>query len=132
MPQEHPGSERARIARAAGAKEESLWSDWVAHVCDREHMPRPSLREWDVLRSLWFPGKAPLESIEELRREREQEPHGPLRLAFEDHAQLMGWDTTRSKQDRQQYAFGGVEMAWCTWLECERRHRLKEAGEEDV
>ena len=52
------------------AYEMSLWQEWVVVVCNRLKIAPPTGREWDALMLGWRPGKAPLESADELQATR--------------------------------------------------------------
>lgn len=50
--------------------EKSLWREWVLIVCSWDQYPPPTQAEWEVLRQNWQHGKAPIDSVGELRRMR--------------------------------------------------------------
>lgn len=54
------------------ALESSLWSEWVVVVCDRDKISRPTASEWDYLKSKFYSGKAPIDSVGELKELRNE------------------------------------------------------------
>lgn len=52
------------------ALEVGLWSDWVEVVCGWEGIPIPTNKEFAQLRTNWYSGKAPVDSVAELKRMR--------------------------------------------------------------
>ena len=50
-----------------------LWTDWVGVVCDWEKIPHPTQEEWVQLRSNFYSGKAPIDSVGELKKMRVKE-----------------------------------------------------------
>jgi hypothetical protein len=47
--------------------EYSLWTEWVFVVCEREKIPTPSPEELKVLVKKFYHGKAPIDSVFELK-----------------------------------------------------------------
>ena len=47
-----------------------LWAEWVGVVCGWEKIDTPTEAEWQVLRSNFYSGKAPVESVAELKKMR--------------------------------------------------------------
>lgn len=45
----------------------AYWTEWVRVVCDWEKLPRPTASEWILLRSKFYPSKAPAASVQELK-----------------------------------------------------------------
>ena len=52
------------------AIESGLWAEWVGVVCDWDKIPHPSSEEWTKLRANFYHGKAPIESVAELKKMR--------------------------------------------------------------
>ena len=50
--------------------ESGLWAEWVGVVCDWDKIPHPSPEEWTKLRANFYHGKAPIESVAELKKMR--------------------------------------------------------------
>ena len=50
--------------------ESSLWTEWVGVVCGWEKIPLPTAEEWTKLRAEFYHGKAPVDSVAELKRMR--------------------------------------------------------------
>lgn len=65
-----PEEENARYLRDNPGLESSLWSEWVGVVCRREEIPMPSNEEWTYLKSRFYSGKAPVDSVAELKKMR--------------------------------------------------------------
>ena len=53
--------------------ESGLWAEWVGVVCGWDKIPQPSQDEWSKLRSNFYHGKAPIESVAELKRIRNKQ-----------------------------------------------------------
>ena len=68
-----PEEQNAQYLRDNPALESSLWMEWVGVVCDREKIPYPSTEEWDYLKSRFYSGKAPIDSVAELKKKRSHE-----------------------------------------------------------
>lgn len=66
-----PEEQNAEYLRENPALESSLWSEWVEVVCDRDKIPFPTAEEWTMLRSKFYHGKAPISSVDELKKIRE-------------------------------------------------------------
>lgn len=49
------------------AEELGLWQEWVLVVCRRSSIPPPTGAEWDQLTKRWHHGKAPIQSVDELK-----------------------------------------------------------------
>ena len=47
-----------------------LWAEWVGVVCDWDKIPHPTEEEWRKLRERFYHGKAPIESVAELKKMR--------------------------------------------------------------
>jgi hypothetical protein len=48
-----------------------LWAEWVRVVCDWDKIPHPTLEEWNKLKVNFYYGKAPIDSVAELKKMRE-------------------------------------------------------------
>lgn len=51
--------------------ESAMWTEWVCVVCDWDKIPHPNQDEWKTLRSKFYHGKAPIDSVAELKKLRE-------------------------------------------------------------
>jgi hypothetical protein len=51
--------------------ESGLWAEWVGVVCGWDKIPHPTPEEWNKLKANFYHGKAPIESVAELKRMRE-------------------------------------------------------------
>jgi hypothetical protein len=49
-----------------------LWAEWVGVVCGWEKISHPTTEEWAKLRSEFYHGKAPIESVADLKKMRLQ------------------------------------------------------------
>lgn len=47
--------------------EKGLWKEWVISVCNSDKITQPSDKEWVILSNKWYSGKAPIDSVYELR-----------------------------------------------------------------
>ena len=47
-----------------------LWAEWVGVVCGWEKIDMPNQEEWAKLRANFYHGKAPIESVAELKKMR--------------------------------------------------------------
>lgn len=52
------------------AVECGLWAEWVRVVCGWDKIAPPTQAEWQVLRANFWPGKAPVQSVDELKQMR--------------------------------------------------------------
>jgi hypothetical protein len=68
-----PEEEDDLYLRDNPAIESSLWSEWVCVVCDWDKIPYPNQEEWTRLRANFYHGKAPIESVAELKKIREKQ-----------------------------------------------------------
>jgi hypothetical protein len=50
--------------------ESELWAEWVCVVCGRDKIPNPTEEEWTKLRANFYHGKAPIDSVAELKKMR--------------------------------------------------------------
>jgi hypothetical protein len=50
--------------------ESALWSEWVCVVCGWDKIPNPTQEEWRLLRTNFYHGKTPIESVSELKKMR--------------------------------------------------------------
>lgn len=72
-PYEHtPEEENANYLRDNPALESGLWAEWVEVVCGWEKIPYPNQEEWSYLKSRFYSGKAPVDSVAELKQRRSQ------------------------------------------------------------
>lgn len=67
-----PEEENDNYLRDHPELESSLWTEWVIVVCDRENIKRPSDEEWTRLRQRFYHGKAPIDSVDELKAMRNE------------------------------------------------------------
>lgn len=70
--EETPEEENAQYLRDNPAAESSLWSEWVQVVCGWDKIPYPTQEEWTYLKSRFYSGKAPVDSVAELKQRRSQ------------------------------------------------------------
>ena len=66
-----PEEQNAQYLRNNPALESSLWAEWVVVVCGWDKIPNPTAEEWDQLKSKFYSGKAPIDSVAELKKMRE-------------------------------------------------------------
>ena len=52
------------------ALESLLWAEWVCVVCDWDKITYPTSDEWDKLKASFYHGKAPIDSVAELKKMR--------------------------------------------------------------
>lgn len=50
--------------------ESGLWAEWVGVVCGWDKIALPNSEEWAQLRANFYHGKAPIDSVAELKRMR--------------------------------------------------------------
>jgi hypothetical protein len=50
--------------------ESGLWAEWVGVVCGWDKIPLPTPEEWSKLKANFYHGKAPVESVAELKKMR--------------------------------------------------------------
>jgi hypothetical protein len=50
--------------------ESLLWAEWVRVVCERDKIPHPTPEEWTKLKANFYHGKAPIDSVAELKKMR--------------------------------------------------------------
>ena len=65
-----PEEENANYLRDNPALESGLWSEWVCVVCGWEKIPNPTQEEWTKLKAKFYSGKAPVDSVAELKKMR--------------------------------------------------------------
>lgn len=65
-----PEEENAQYLRDNPGVESGLWTEWVGVVCGWEKIPLPTREEWTKLRSNFYSGKAPVDSVAELKKMR--------------------------------------------------------------
>lgn len=63
-----PEEQNAEYLRQNPGLESSLWAEWVGVVCGWDKISTPSSEEWTYLRSRFYSGKAPVESVAELKK----------------------------------------------------------------
>ena len=51
--------------------ESGLWAEWVGVVCGWDKIPLPTPEEWNKLKANFYHGKAPIDSVAELKKMRE-------------------------------------------------------------
>lgn len=51
--------------------ESALWAEWVGVVCGWNKIPHPTPEEWSKLKANFYHGKAPIDSVAELKKMRE-------------------------------------------------------------
>lgn len=51
--------------------ESGLWTEWVMVVCGWDKIPNPTQEEWTKLRANFYHGKAPNDSVAELKKMRD-------------------------------------------------------------
>lgn len=52
------------------SQEYSLWKEWVGVVCGYDNIEPPARAEMEYLRSRFYSGKAPVDSVQELKAHR--------------------------------------------------------------
>lgn len=52
--------------------ESGLWTEWVMVVCGWDKIPNPTQEEWTKLRANFYHGKAPNDSVAELKKMRDK------------------------------------------------------------
>ena len=65
-----PEEQNAEYLQQNPAVESGLWAEWVGVVCGRDKIPLPTTEEWTALRGKFYSGKAPVDSVAELKRMR--------------------------------------------------------------
>ena len=65
-----PEEENAEYLRDNPQLESSLWAEWVHTVCQWDNIPYPTPEEWDKLKANFYHGKAPIDSVAELKKMR--------------------------------------------------------------
>jgi hypothetical protein len=69
-----PEEQTAKHLRDNPVLECGLWTEWVGVVCGWEKIASPNGEEWSKLRANYYSGKAPIDSVAELKRMRINEP----------------------------------------------------------
>ncbi len=64
--------QNAAYLRDNPAVEGGMWAVWVGVVCGWDKIAHPSQAEWSALRQGFYPGKAPIDSVADLKRMRAQ------------------------------------------------------------
>ena len=65
-----PEEQNAEHLRQNPLLESSLWAEWVGVVCGRDKIALPTAEEWPKLRANFYHGKAPIDSVAELKKMR--------------------------------------------------------------
>ena len=65
-----PEEQNAEYLRQNPHVESALWSEWVCVVCDWDKIPHPTHDEWIKLKARFYSGKAPIDSVAELKKMR--------------------------------------------------------------
>ena len=65
-----PEEQNAHYLQQNPQLESSLWTEWVGVVCDRDKIALPTAEEWTKLRANFYHGKAPIDSVAELKKMR--------------------------------------------------------------
>jgi hypothetical protein len=65
-----PEEQNARYLQQNPELESALWSEWVGVVCSRDKIDLPTAEEWTKLRADFYHGKAPIDSVAELKKMR--------------------------------------------------------------
>ena len=63
-----PEEQNAQYLRSNPGMECGLWTEWVLVVCGWDKIDPPSSDEWGKLRANWYSGKAPVDSVTELKK----------------------------------------------------------------
>jgi len=62
-----PEEENAQYLQQNPHIERGLWREWVGVVCDRQQISPPTEQEWAQLQAQWHHGRAPVDSVAELK-----------------------------------------------------------------
>jgi hypothetical protein len=62
--------QNAEYLRQNPGIESGLWAEWVGVVCGWDKIPHPTQEEWTKLRANFYHGKAPIDSVAELKKMR--------------------------------------------------------------
>jgi hypothetical protein len=62
-----PEEQNARYLQQNPNVEIGLWAEWVMVCCTRDRIPPPTEQEWTQLRAKFYHGKAPVDSVVELK-----------------------------------------------------------------
>lgn len=65
-----PEEQNAEYLRSNPALESGLWAEWVGVVCGWDKIPLPTHDEWAKLKANFYSGKAPIDSVAELKKMR--------------------------------------------------------------
>ena len=65
-----PEEQNARYLQQNPHIESGLWAEWVNVVCGWDKIPTPTAEEWAKLRANFYHGKAPIDSVAELKKMR--------------------------------------------------------------
>jgi hypothetical protein len=68
-----PEEQNSRYLQDNQHIESGLWAEWVGVVCGWDKIPMPTLEEWAKLRANFYHGKAPIDSVAELKKMRNKE-----------------------------------------------------------
>jgi hypothetical protein len=67
-----PEEQNARYLQQNPGVESGLWAEWVGVVCGWDKIPLPTAEEWAKLKATFHHGKAPIDSVAELKKMRGQ------------------------------------------------------------
>jgi hypothetical protein len=62
-----PEEQNAQYLQQNPDIEIGLWQEWVGVVCDRQKINPPTAQEWARLKARFHHGKAPVDSVAELK-----------------------------------------------------------------
>jgi hypothetical protein len=65
-----PEERNAEYLRQNPHIESGLWTEWVGVVCGWDKISLPTSEEWTKLRANFYHGKAPIDSVAELKKMR--------------------------------------------------------------
>lgn len=65
-----PEEQNAQYLRDNPGVESGLWTEWVGVVCGWDKISPPNTEEWAKLRANFYHGKAPIDSVAELKKMR--------------------------------------------------------------
>jgi hypothetical protein len=67
-----PEEQNAQYLQQNPQVESRLWTEWVGVVCGWDKIALPTHEEWTKLRSSFYHGKAPVDSVAELKKMRNE------------------------------------------------------------
>jgi hypothetical protein len=65
-----PEEQNAQYLRDNPDIERGMWREWVLVVCGWDKIDHPSPKEWELLYAKFYSGKAPINSVAELKKMR--------------------------------------------------------------